>query len=210
MVLSQEPSQSTFISFGISHNVTDVLVRWFYNKHFYISFFLIDVLFQCGGGAGSMGCGSSYDYRSSTEHSAAEHSSPSSMMCDMCANKFTLITRKKTCCECGNYFCSTCLPRESGRTRTCSRCRVLNKMPPHRGDLMKLRVKDLQHFLTRKRINIKSCVGKTDSISSDWWEINRLGYVSWFIPAWIKICENLVLLSFVYIFKLWLSEYCQK
>ena len=25
---------------------------------------------------------------------------------------------------------------------------------------MKLRVKDLQHFLTRKKINIKSCVGK--------------------------------------------------
>lgn len=119
---------------------------------------------QCGGGAGSMGCGSSYDYRSSTEHSAAEHSSPSSMMCDMCSNKFTLITRKKTCCECGNYFCSTCLPRESGRTRTCTRCRVLNKMPPHRGDLMKLRVKDLQHFLTRKRINIKSCVEKKDLV----------------------------------------------
>merc|ERR1719221_284686 len=111
-----------------------------------------------------MGCGSSYDYRSSTEHSAAEHSSPSSMMCDMCSNKFTLITRKKTCCECGNYFCSTCLPRESGRTRTCTRCRVLNKMPPHRGDLMKLRVKDLQHFLTRKRINIKSCVEKKDLV----------------------------------------------
>jgi len=118
---------------------------------------------KCGGGAGSMGCGSSYDYRSSTEHSTAEHS-PSTMMCDMCANKFTLITRKKTCCECGNYFCSTCLPREAGRTRTCSRCRVLNKMPPHRGDLMKLRVKDLQHFLTRKRINIKSCVEKKDLV----------------------------------------------
>merc|ERR1719481_2146575 len=86
------------------------------------------------------------------------------MICDMCNNKFSLISRKKTCCECGNYFCSTCLPRESGRTRTCSRCRVLNKMPPHRGDLMKLRVKDLQHFLTRKRINIKSCVEKKDLV----------------------------------------------
>ena len=29
MVLSQDPPQSTFISFGISHNVTDVLVRYF-------------------------------------------------------------------------------------------------------------------------------------------------------------------------------------
>eukprot|EP00090_Calanus_glacialis_P033373 TRINITY_DN5541_c0_g1_i1.p1 TRINITY_DN5541_c0_g1~~TRINITY_DN5541_c0_g1_i1.p1 ORF type:complete len:552 (-),score=162.96 TRINITY_DN5541_c0_g1_i1:165-1820(-) len=118
-------------------------------------------------GSGSMGCGSSYDYRSSTEHSQATEPSahsPSTMICDMCTNKFSLISRKKTCCECGNYFCSTCLPRESGRTRTCSRCRVLNKMPPHRGDLMKLRVKDLQHFLTRKRINIKSCVEKKDLV----------------------------------------------
>ena len=46
------------------------------------------------------------------------------------------------------------------QTRTCARCVVFNKRPPHRGELMKLRVKDLQHFLTRKRINIKSCVGK--------------------------------------------------
>ena len=36
--------------------------------------------------------------------------------------KFTLMTRKKLCCECSNYFCSSCLPREQGcRTRTCSR-----------------------------------------------------------------------------------------
>eukprot|EP00092_Neocalanus_flemingeri_P029932 GFUD01032498.1.p1 GENE.GFUD01032498.1~~GFUD01032498.1.p1 ORF type:complete len:562 (+),score=156.39 GFUD01032498.1:91-1776(+) len=123
-------------------------------------------------GSGSMGCGSSYDYRSSTEHSQAAEQhpgtqpahSPSAMICDMCTNKFTLINRKKTCCECGNHFCSNCLPREPGRTRTCSRCGVLNKIPPHRGDLMKLRVKDLQHFLTRKRINIKSCVEKKDLV----------------------------------------------
>ena len=32
------------------------------------------------------------------------------------------MTRKKLCCECSNYFCSNCLPREQGcRTRTCSR-----------------------------------------------------------------------------------------
>jgi len=123
-------------------------------------------------GSGSMGCGSSYDYRSSTEHSQAadQHPanqaahSPSAMICDMCSNKFTLLSRKKTCCDCGNHFCGTCLPREPGKTRTCSRCGVLNKKPPHRGDLMKLRVKDLQHFLTRKRINIKSCVEKKDLV----------------------------------------------
>ena len=40
------------------------------------------------------------------------------------------------------------------------RCRVLHKSPPLRGDLMKLRVKDLQHFLSKRQINIKACVGK--------------------------------------------------
>merc|ERR1711951_25552 len=29
-----------------------------------------------------------------------------------------------------------------------------------RGDLVKLRIKDLQHFLTRKKINIKACIEK--------------------------------------------------
>jgi len=48
--------------------------------------------------------------------------------------------------------------------QTCERCGVLNKKPPHRGELMKLRVKDLQHFLTRKKINIKSCVEKKDLV----------------------------------------------
>ena len=65
-------------------------------------------------------------------------------------------------------FCSTCLPREQGsRTRTCSRCRVLQKSPPLRSDLMKLRVKDLQHFLSKRQINIKACVGKLPLLSFD-------------------------------------------
>merc|ERR1712227_339748 len=69
------------------------------------------------------------------------------------------------CGECGNVFCTLCLPSvSSSKSRTCARCGVLNKRPPHRGELMKLRVKDLQHFLTRKRINIKSCVEKKDLV----------------------------------------------
>ena len=38
---------------------------------------------------------------------------------------------------------------------------MLHKSPPLRGDLMKLRVKDLQHFLSKRQINIKACVGKS-------------------------------------------------
>jgi len=126
-------------------------------------------LFESGSqsGAGSMGCGSSYDYRSPDTHQTAPPAPSNAMNCDMCGNKFTFISRKRTCVECGNVFCTTCLPNErhvSSKSRTCSRCSVLNKRPPHRGELMKLRVKDLQHFLTRKRINIKSCVEKKDLV----------------------------------------------
>jgi len=115
-------------------------------------------------GSGGMGCGSSYDQRSSER----DQSSPPAVICDMCGTKFSFISRKRTCGECGNVFCSLCLPSSarsvSSRHRTCERCGVLNKKPPHRGELMKLRVKDLQHFLTRKKINIKSCVEKKDLV----------------------------------------------
>jgi len=112
------------------------------------------------GGSGSMGCGSSYDSRVHEQN----QTSPSSaaINCDMCGTRFSFISRKRSCQDCGNVFCTTCLPRD--RARQCERCGVLNKGPPHRGELMKLRVKDLQHFLTRKRINIKSCVEKKDLV----------------------------------------------
>ena len=112
-------------------------------------------------GASGMGCGSSYDNRTADPPGQAPPAP--ALHCDMCAAKFSFISRKRSCSECGNVFCSACLPSERGAgsgKRTCARCGVLNKRPPHRGELMKLRVKDLQHFLTRKRINIKSCVGK--------------------------------------------------
>jgi len=162
--------------FQTRSDLVECVLQSLVEKHFEIStqtteeedFVFVDKeeLSSAEAGSGSMGCGSSYDYRSSTEHSSASVSGDTAIMiCDMCSTKFTLMTRKKCCCECGNYFCSSCLPREQGcRTRTCSRCRVLHKSPPIRGDLMKLRVKDLQHFLTKKRINIKACVEKKDLV----------------------------------------------
>ena len=107
--------------------------------------------FQSSSSSGPMGCGSSYEPSQPCSQSAAVH-------CDLCGKSFSFISRKRTCPDCSNIFCCTCLPTKGGR---CSRCGVLNQKPPHRGELMKLRVKDLQHFLTRKRINIKSCVGES-------------------------------------------------
>merc|ERR1719499_270244 len=105
-------------------------------------------------GSGSMGCGSSYDYKppDTSSNVTSPPVSPATN-CDMCGNKFSFISRRRSCVDCGNVFCSTCLPRErhvSSKSRVCARCGVLNRRPPHRGELMKLRVKDLQRFLTRK------------------------------------------------------------
>ena len=136
------------------------LITHFSSCNIYIKNLEFNYLFQSG--TGSMGCGSSYDHRSSDPPPITTPPS-AAINCDMCGNKFSFISRKRTCTDCGNVFCTTCLPNDrnvSSKSRTCARCGVLNKRPPHRGELMKLRVKDLQHFLTRKRINIKSCVGK--------------------------------------------------
>lgn len=125
----------------------------------------------------SMGCGGAHGSRRPPDTSAATSnpSSPtytpsepsSNMICDICSVKFTLINRKKLCAECRNHFCSTCLPRESGKRygdRVCFRCKELNKSPPLRTELMKLRVKDLQNYLVRKHVNTKACVEKKDLV----------------------------------------------
>lgn len=125
----------------------------------------------------SMGCGGAHGSRRPPDTTAASSNptSPtytpteptSNMICDICSIKFTLINRKKLCAECRNYFCSTCLPRESGKRygdRVCFRCKELNKSPPLRTELMKLRVKDLQNYLVRKHVNTKACVEKKDLV----------------------------------------------
>ena len=115
--------------------------------------FIILKYFQSSSSSGPMGCGSSYEPSQSCQAPAVH--------CDLCGKSFSFISRKRTCADCSNIFCCSCLPAKGGR---CSRCGVLNQKPPHRGELMKLRVKDLQHFLTRKRINIKSCVGESGPV----------------------------------------------
>jgi len=123
----------------------------------------------------SMGCGGAYGTRRAPDTAAASNPSsptytpepPSNMICDICSVKFTLMNRKKLCGDCRNYFCSTCLPRETGKRygdRICFRCKELNKNPPLRTELMKLRVKDLQNYLVRKRVNTKACVEKKDLV----------------------------------------------
>ena len=88
---------------------------------------------------------------------------------------------QKICSECKNYFCGSCVSREtpSGQVRnstsnssfnnaprTCKRCKILLSIPPVRADLMELRVKDLQRYLISKKVNTKSCVGEYKDMQS--------------------------------------------
>ena len=55
-----------------------------------------------------MGCGSSYDHRTADPPGQAPPApAPApALHCDMCAAKFSFISRKRSCSECGNVFCS--------------------------------------------------------------------------------------------------------
>ena len=53
-----------------------------------------------------MGCGSS----STANISERDGGSAAAICCDMCGAKFSFISRKRSCAECGNVFCSLCLP----------------------------------------------------------------------------------------------------
>eukprot|EP00095_Tigriopus_kingsejongensis_P010396 snap_masked-scaffold1565_size35505-processed-gene-0.2 protein:Tk10396 transcript:snap_masked-scaffold1565_size35505-processed-gene-0.2-mRNA-1 annotation:"e3 ubiquitin-protein ligase rififylin" len=88
---------------------------------------------------------------------------PAAMLCDECHTKFGLFQRRVQCPECRCYFCKACIPPKlPSRNRTCARCHILQGRPPNRTELMQLRVKDLKHYLSSKRINSESCVGKLD------------------------------------------------
>jgi len=161
-----------------------VFVYIAFNNFFFIKASFSSLQFSRGGGASSGGssmgnagfCSSRHtntvkpgDQPSSSQEAAA-------MLCDICSTKFTLFNRKKVCSECKNYFCGSCVSREtpSGQVRnstsnssfnnaprTCKRCKILLSIPPVRADLMELRVKDLQRYLISKKVNTKSCVGES-------------------------------------------------
>ncbi|XP_053535988.1 E3 ubiquitin-protein ligase RNF34a isoform X2 [Ictalurus punctatus] len=94
------------------------------------------------------------------------HTPPQShtLSCQGCRESFSIFRRRYVCCECRRSFCSACSVLQEN-LRTCSTCNLLKGTAFQRPRLMKLRVKDLQRYLTLHNINTDTCREKEDLVN---------------------------------------------
>ncbi|XP_014779896.1 E3 ubiquitin-protein ligase RNF34 [Octopus bimaculoides] len=98
---------------------------------------------------------------------AAVLSNQPGMSCESCTAQFNTFKRKKTCCHCGRYFCSSCCQRQWNTiqpVRQCHKCQILASGNFTRSDLMQWKIKDLQVFLNKKNISTNTCTEKYDLV----------------------------------------------
>ncbi|XP_021194854.3 E3 ubiquitin-protein ligase rififylin [Helicoverpa armigera] len=98
----------------------------------------------------------------------------SKMPCESCAVQFSMFKRKRACCECERYYCSSCLRRGGGAM--CAPCRVLSTRPLTRQAIAHLKVRDLQCFLQRQNVSTRGCVEKEELLSLCVSHVNSSAY----------------------------------
>ncbi|GLG96323.1 E3 ubiquitin-protein ligase rififylin [Gryllus bimaculatus] len=116
--------------------------------------------------------------RSQSDPSLGKSNPSKAMSCEGCSQKFTVFKRKKLCNICLRYFCTHCLTPQLGpngnnsvlarltdRRHICATCMVLTARPLCRLQLKRLKVKDLQHYLTAQRVSTRGCVEKDDLVN---------------------------------------------
>ncbi|XP_026742712.1 E3 ubiquitin-protein ligase RNF34 isoform X3 [Trichoplusia ni] len=96
------------------------------------------------------------------------------MPCESCAVQFSVFKRKRACCECERYYCSSCLRRGGGTM--CAPCRVLSTRPLSRQDIAQLKVRDLQCFLKRQNVSTRGCVEKEELLNLCVSHVNSAAY----------------------------------
>ncbi|CAH0604482.1 unnamed protein product [Chrysodeixis includens] len=96
------------------------------------------------------------------------------MPCENCAVQFSVFKRKRACCECERYYCSSCLRRGGGTM--CGPCRVLSTRPLSRQDIAQLKVRDLQCFLKRQNVSTRGCVEKEELLNLCVSHVNSAAY----------------------------------
>ncbi|XP_043283382.1 E3 ubiquitin-protein ligase rififylin [Venturia canescens] len=87
------------------------------------------------------------------------------MACEACSVKFSLFKRKKQCRDCMRFFCTDCVIKRGDRVLSCDNCSMLSRRPLVRSQVLKMRTKDLKHYLTAKKISLRGCVEKEDLIN---------------------------------------------
>lgn len=88
------------------------------------------------------------------------------MSCEDCDAKFSILKRRKTCCDCSYDFCTSCVSRIKGieKRHQCHRCRVFSSMPCDRNAVMGLKIRHLRWFLSVNAVPMNGCKEKSELV----------------------------------------------
>ncbi|XP_033115801.1 E3 ubiquitin-protein ligase RNF34-like [Anneissia japonica] len=97
-------------------------------------------------------------------HNQVQLSNQSNTMpCHSCDAQFSIIRRKHECVDCVKLFCNNCINKKVKDKKICRVCETV-KQDMARPALMKLKIRDLQQYLTVRHVSTESCKEKTDLV----------------------------------------------
>ncbi|GCB79264.1 E3 ubiquitin-protein ligase rififylin-like [Scyliorhinus torazame] len=97
-------------------------------------------------------------YNSQSPPSGLEHT------CRACGSQFENPLRKHVCVDCKKNFCTACSIQPENNPKMCHTCQKFRATDFERGELMKLKVKDLRDYLQLHEISMEMCREKSDLV----------------------------------------------
>ncbi|XP_051891815.1 E3 ubiquitin-protein ligase rififylin isoform X2 [Pristis pectinata] len=84
--------------------------------------------------------------------------------CRACGSQFENASRKHVCVDCKKNFCTSCSIQSENSPKICHTCQRFRTTDFHRGELMKLKVKELRDYLQLHEISMEMCREKSDLV----------------------------------------------
>ncbi|XP_078278297.1 E3 ubiquitin-protein ligase rififylin-like isoform X2 [Rhinoraja longicauda] len=84
--------------------------------------------------------------------------------CRACGSQFENASRKHVCVDCKKSFCTSCSIQSENSPKICHTCQRFRTTDFHRGELMKLKVKELRDYLQLHEISMEMCREKSDLV----------------------------------------------
>ncbi|XP_072909915.1 E3 ubiquitin-protein ligase rififylin [Hemitrygon akajei] len=84
--------------------------------------------------------------------------------CRACGSQFENASRKHVCVDCKKNFCTSCSIHSENSPKICHICQRFRTTDFHRGELMKLKVKELRDYLQLHEISMEMCREKSDLV----------------------------------------------
>ncbi|XP_032901841.1 E3 ubiquitin-protein ligase rififylin isoform X2 [Amblyraja radiata] len=84
--------------------------------------------------------------------------------CRACGSQFENASRKHVCVDCKKSFCTSCSIQSENSPKICHICQRFRTTDFHRGELMKLKVKELRDYLHLHEISMEMCREKSDLV----------------------------------------------